>query len=101
MARYDVFRAPPDGEAPYLLDVQSDLLDVTGTRVVVPLFLRSDYTRPAAILHPEFEIEGQGCVMVTHFAFTIAEAELGERVTSLKDAHYAIAAALDRLLSDY
>lgn len=101
MARYDVFRAPPDGKAPYLLDLQSDLLDVTGTRVVVPLFRRADYARPATILHPEFDVEGERCVLLTHFIFTIAEAELGERVTSLKEAHFAIGAALDRLLAGY
>ena len=101
MARYDVFKAPSDGEAPYLLDIQSDLLDITGTRVVVPLFRRTDYARPAAVLHPEFEVEGERCVMLTHFVFTIAEAELGERVSSLTDKHFVIGAALDRLLAGY
>ena len=54
MGRYDLFRAPAGEIAVYLLDVQSNLLDVTSTRVVVPLFRAADYQKPAATLHPTF-----------------------------------------------
>lgn len=50
MARFQVFDHP-EGDG-YLLDVQTDLIDIVGTRVVVPL-LPAKRTPPAVSrLHP-------------------------------------------------
>ena len=52
---------------PYLLDVQSDLLQGLETRIVVPLRRRDRFpvvTLPSNLM-PTFEIEGVECLMET------------------------------------
>ena len=61
MAQFHVCLNPnPDSAAaiPYLLEVQSDLLESVNTRAVVPLALLSERGQPAKYLNPQFEIEG-------------------------------------------
>jgi len=97
MARLDVHRSP-DGKG-YVLDVQADLLERLGTRVVVPLLPRRGGPPSAARLNPIFVIEGRECVLVTQHIVAIPKSALGERVASLRDAHYEIQNALDPLLT--
>ena len=62
MAQFEVYENPnPQSrdDIPYLLDVQSDLLEPLATRVVVPLVLSSAAGKPAKHLNPEFEIESR------------------------------------------
>ena len=59
MARFDVYENPnpeTNKEIPYLLDVQSDLLDSLSTRVVVPLVDGASAGKPIKYLTPEFEV---------------------------------------------
>ena len=69
MAQFDVHsnRSPETRDRiPYLLDVQSDLLDPLATRVVVPLASRDSVRAPPAErLMPGFDIEGHSVVMLT------------------------------------
>ena len=69
MAQFDVYRNPnPATRAriPYLVDVQSELLDSLATRVIVPLckpaVLKS---RLAERLNPVFQVEGRKVCMLT------------------------------------
>ncbi|WP_196795971.1 CcdB family protein, partial [Komagataeibacter europaeus] len=52
MARFDVYRLTGRGEARFVLDVQADLLDAIGTRVVVPLLPQGTAPKPAKRLNP-------------------------------------------------
>src|SRR5690554_6874380 len=97
MARYDVFTNPDGGVAPYLLDVQSDLLDGLNTRIAVPLIRVSAFPKPATRLHPVFQIEGQAVVMATHLMASVAISELRHPVASLDEEDQAIGAALDMI----
>jgi toxin CcdB len=97
MARFDVFEARGPG---YLLDCQADTLSQFKTRFVVPL-LPAEGAMVATRLHPVFEIENEGHIMVTQLASAVAVAELGRIVTSLSDEHSAIMNALDMLLTGY
>lgn len=68
MAQFDVHRNPnPDtnGEVPYLVNPQSELLDPLATRVVAPLFKESSMPKPARYLNPVFEVRGERVVMST------------------------------------
>jgi toxin CcdB len=99
MAQFDVHRngnAATRARVPYLLDVQSDLLDVLATRVVVPL-AKLDVLggKVAERLSPVFEIEGRKVVMLTPELAGISRKALGEQVTSLAGERQAIVAALD------
>ena len=57
MAQFDVCRntnPASSRDIPYLLEVQSDLLDVLATRVVVPLVLATEMGKAAKTLNPKF-----------------------------------------------
>ena len=95
MARFDIFKY--EGEAGYLLDVQSDLLSGLNTRVIVPLLPRSSAPSPAQRLNPVFSIEGQELVMATQYMAAVPESELRSRVGSLAEKQDEISAALDML----
>jgi toxin CcdB len=59
MAQFDVFENPnkaTNQAIPYLLNVQSDLLDTLSTRVVVPLVSASAMSKAIKHLNPEFTI---------------------------------------------
>jgi toxin CcdB len=98
MAQYDVFRQAGIG---YLLDVQSDLLEVLNTRVVVPLMPLDQAPRAARRLNPVFDIEGQAHVMVTQYLSAVRGSELGPRATTLEARFDAITAALDMMYHGY
>lgn len=95
MARFDVFKN--EGQAGYLLDVQSDLLSELNTRVVVPLLPQSSAPSAAQRLNPVFTIEGQELVMATQYMAAVPEGELRSRVDSLAEKQDEISAALDML----
>jgi len=105
MARFEVFRnsGPHAGDAPYLLDVQSEVLYALETRVVVPLRRRDRF--PAVPLPerlmPMLEIEGVACLMETPKLASVPLRLLKSPVVSLADRHMAIIGALDFLFQGY
>ena len=87
MAQFDVCLNPnPDSAAaiPYLLEVQSDLLESVNTRAVVPLALLSERAQPAKYLNPQFEIEGVHVVMVTEQIAGIPQRAVGKRLKGIR-----------------
>ena len=104
MAQFDVcLNANPDGAGaiPYLLEIQSDLLEPVSTRVVVPLALLSERGRPATHLNPTFQIEGEQVVMITEQIAGIPKRILGEKVLSLGSERDQIMAAVDFLFRGF
>ena len=97
----DVNVNPQDhtGEAPYLLDVQTNLLTELSTRVVVPLVRAGSFGRRAGRLHPVFLVGGQEVVMATHLIAAIRQNSLGVCVASLLDQRDTIVGAIDVLWS--
>jgi toxin CcdB len=99
MSQFDVYRnANPASRAriPYLLDVQSDLLEPLSTRIVVPLCRPELLSgKPAERLNPAFEVEGRKLLMLTPEIAGVSRKALGERVGSLAAERTAIVAALD------
>jgi len=84
-----------------VLDVQSDLLDVLATRVVVPLIAQADGPIPVPRLNPVFEIAGQPFVMMTQALAAVPETALGTQVCRLDDARDRVTAALDMLFQGF
>lgn len=101
MARFDVFPTPGRAGVGYVLDVQADLLQELGTRVVVPLLPPSSAPRPARGLNPSFEIAGEPHLMLTQFIAAVPERELKRTITSLKEHSDDITRALDILLTGF
>ena len=102
MAQFDVSRNTNPASSsviPYLLDVQSDLLGVLSTRVVVPLVLATEMGKAAQTLNPQFEIENAAVVMSTAEISGVPCRSLGEKVTSLQARREEIIAALDLLFT--
>jgi toxin CcdB len=98
MARYDVYRGPSDA---LLLDVQSSLLAIVGSRVVIPLLPADSTPRSIARLHPVFELEREPHIMATHLISAIPDTLLKVRVANLAQHHDEIVAALDMLFQGY
>lgn len=105
MARFDVF--PNSGlhaaTTPYLLDVQSDLLQGLDTRVVVPLRLRTSLPgmQLPADLMPMFVLEGRECAMETPKLAAVPARLLRTPVTNLSDRQLEIGSALDFLFHGF
>lgn len=102
MAQFDVFRNPnPDTRdyAPYLLDVQSDLLDPLSTRVVIPLIRASKASKPITRLNPAFKIKTAKTIMSTPELAGISQHEFGDYVMSLAEHRTEIIDALDLLFT--
>jgi len=105
MARFDVYANAGSHVAttPYLLDVQSDLLDGLDSRMVIPL--RSVKTFPkvklSTHLTPTFTIEGVDCLLEIPKMGAVPGRILKEPVMSLTHKQDQITAALDFLFQGY
>jgi len=104
MAQFDVYLNPNPvtrKTIPYLLDLQTDLLDTLATRVVAPLVLAKEMGSAARQLNPQFKIKGTAVVMSTAELAGISNRSLGDKVTSLKNKRDEIIAALDLLFTGF
>jgi toxin CcdB len=105
MARFDVYANPGSHATttPYLLDVQSDLLDGLDTRVVIPL--RSLQTFPkvklSTRLTPVLKVNDQELLLETPKMGAVPQRILKTPVTSLAGEQAQISAALDFLFQGY
>lgn len=102
MSQFDVYRNPDASTRarfPFLLEIQSDLLESLATRVVVPLAVAGEDTTPIARLMPVFELGGQRVVMRTPEIAGIARKAIGAHVGSLAVHRHEIVAALDVLIT--
>ncbi|QJE73972.1 plasmid maintenance protein CcdB [Aerophototrophica crusticola] len=95
MARYDVYRHDDSGTL--LLDVQADILEQFGTRVVIPLLPRRPGLKPDNRLHPTVEVNGSIYFLATHLLNAVPTAVLQTPVGKLRQEHFTIINALDRL----
>lgn len=104
MAQLDVYENPNPAsreEIPYLLDVQTGLLESLASRVVVPLVKASTMGKAAQHLNPRFTVEQTEVIMSTAELAGIPTRLLGQKVGSLADRRSEIIAALDFLFSGY
>jgi toxin CcdB len=104
MAQFDVYTNPnPETKRaiPYLLDVQTDLLNDLTTRVVVPLFSASAMGKAAKHLNPQFSIKRTTVIMSTAELAGVRVDRLGDMVCSLKEHRNEIIGALDFLITGF
>jgi len=104
MAQFDVYEnknAAAKQTIPYLLDVQTELLDNLATRVVVPLITAAAMGRAAKHLNPQFKIKRTAVVMSTAELAGVPVHILGNRICSLKEQRSEIIAALDFLFTGF
>jgi toxin CcdB len=104
MAQFDVYRntnPETNQTAPYLLDIQADLLNALSTRVVVPLIVSSKMGKAITHLNPQFTISNTPVLMSTAELAGISFRSLGEKMCSLKSHRTEIIAALDFLFTGF
>lgn len=98
MARFDVYANPGShaNTTPYLLDLQSDLLDGLDSRMVIPLRSLKHFpkvTLPTR-LTPILTIEGEDFLLETPKMGAVRQHVLKSPVTSLTQEQAQITAAL-------
>ena len=98
MAYLKVYAAPDGG---WLLDVQTDLIDVVETRVVIPLVPQRKAPPAANRLNPVFSIGDMRVVAVTQSLSAIPASILGQPVADLSGRRDEITSALDMLLHGF
>ena len=105
MARFDVYKNPGKhaGTTPYLLDVQSDLLDGLDSRIVVPLRDVAHFpnVKFPIRLTPVLTINGQEFLLETPKMGAVPLRILKSPITSLVDMRIQIMGALDFLFQGY
>jgi len=106
MAKYDAYRNPGTHAqtTPYLLDVQSDLLDGLDSRVVVPLRRLQNGQLPAKRperLLPTMRVMDEELLLDTPKIAAVPTRILKQPVASFASDHDRIAAALDFLFQGF
>lgn len=87
---------------PFLVDVQSDLLDELQTRVVVPLTKASALAKkPLSNLTPALKFDGETYVLMTPQLAGVARTELGAAAGSVAEQRQVIVAAIDFLVTGF
>ncbi len=102
MRQFDVYRNPSPASArdvPWLLVIQSDLLEEFPTRVVAPLVRPRSLRQAASRLNPSFKVDGETAVMLTQQLGAVPTRSLKHRAGSLASQRAAIIGAIDFLLS--
>ena len=105
MARFDVY-ANPSAHAsttPYLLDVQSNLLDGLDSRMVIPLRSLEHFAKVKlpTRLTPVLSILGKDYLLETPKMGAVPERILKNPIVSLDEDQARITAALDFLFQGY
>lgn len=101
MARFDVYRNEGRSAktAPYLIDVQSNVISGLATRIVIPLRSLAAFgsvTLPED-LFPMIPVLGKKYFIDTPQLAAIPASELKSRIGSFQDYQFEIQAALDRV----
>lgn len=102
MAQYDVFPNPSRSAAdgiPYVVVIQSDLLDALATRLTMPLAL-FDATMPVPTsLCPVITVKGKRLHALAHYASPLPVKVLRRPVDNVAAQASALVAAMDAVLS--
>jgi toxin CcdB len=85
---------------PYLIDIQSDLLDELQTTVVIPLCKASQlHDQIIAKLCPLVEIGGERFIAMSQQLAGIARSQLGKEIANLSENRAQFIAAIDFIIS--
>jgi toxin CcdB len=97
MRQFDVIRNPDRSSArarPYLVVLQSDLLQVMETVVVAPLARIKGLT-PVKRLTPMVEVSGRSYLVMTHELAAVARSELKAPLSNIAPLREQMTAATD------
>jgi toxin CcdB len=100
VAQFDVYSNPRASRAriPYLLDIQSDLVDLA-TRVVVPLVKLSVFGPVITRLNPIMTINTDEFVLSTGDLASVPKSDLRAPIVNMGNERDQIMAAIDLLIT--
>lgn len=105
MPQFAVYRNENPGsteEFPFLVDVQADLFEELGTRLVIPLAKAAELAGfPTQYLIPVVAFQARHYALLTPQLAAIVRGELGPQAGSLADQQRVISAAIDFLLRGF
>ena len=102
MAQYDVYPNPSHSAAngiPYVVVVQSDLLDALATRLTMPLAVLDATSKVPNALCPLVSVKGQRFHALAHYAAPLPSKVLRRPVDNVAAQSSALVSAIDAVLS--
>lgn len=102
MAQYDVYPNPSHSAAggiPYVVVVQSDLLDALVTRLTIPLSEVDAAAKAPTALCPVIAVKGQRLHALAHYAAPLPAKLLRRPVDNVAAQSSALVSAIDAVLS--
>ena len=102
MAQYDVFTNPSKSVAdgiPYVVVIQSDLLDALATRMTVPLALYDSQIKVPTTLCPIITVKGKRFHALSHYAAPLPAKALKRPLANLESQTDVLASAIDAVIS--
>jgi toxin CcdB len=100
--QYDVFVNPSrsaDDGIPYVVVVQSDLLDALPTRMTIPLAVFNESLKSPAALCPVITVKGKRFTALAHYAAPLPAKLLRKRVDNVALQASELISAMDAVLS--
>ena len=102
MAQYDVYTNPSRSVAdgiPYVVVIQSDLLDALATRLTIPLAVLDSATLAPTALCPVIVVNSQRLHALAHYAAPLPAKLLRRPVDNVAPQASALVSAMDVVLS--
>ncbi len=102
MAQYDVFANPSKSASagiPYVVVIQSDLLDALPTRLTMPLAVFDGATRVPTVLCPVVTVKGRRLHALAHYAAPLPTKVLRRPIDNVAAQASALVSAMDTVLS--
>ena len=105
MAQYSVHENPnprTKGGVPFLLDVQSDVLSILATRVVVPLYRQEAvHSKAMTRLTPIVKVKNRTLIAMVPEMAGVHQRDLGAIVGDLSSLRNELLQAIDLLLTGF
>jgi toxin CcdB len=98
MAQFDIYHSR-SAAAEFLLDLQDEMLESLGTRVVAPLVPLETLETPIKTLNPLIPMRGTQYILLLHLLAAIPVTALGELEGSARAQRDEIIAAIDLLFT--
>lgn len=103
MAQFDVYRNPDSKSrawAPYIVDLQHDMLSALGTRIMAPLLVARPKSEPVMqLLNPVVEFKGSTYFLSTSEMAAVPVSALSEASGSISSYRDDLVAAIDLLFT--
>jgi len=102
MAQYDVFPNPSSSAAdgiPYVVVIQSDLLDALATRLTMPLAVSDATTKVPTALCPVINVKGKRLHALAHYTAPLPAKLLRRPIDNVVAQSNVLVSAVDAVLS--